>query len=305
MQQLLLYPCVPWSAVAFAVVFGSRIGEIACLMSSRRFLVGVLAGLAALGGCRTGINYNAAGPRFAGAPVTSLTSDDRDGPDTLRVASFNIKYSQQIDSAIQVLRSDSALHTADVLLLQEMNADGTRRIAEAMGMSYAYYPATYLTKKQRDFGNAVLSRWPIEADRKILLPHHSRFQKTQRIATAATIVVGDSRVRVYSVHLGTMADVIPGERRAQLRTILADAKPFERVIIGGDMNNHGIGRMVSDSGYAWPTEHGPNTIRLWRWDHIFVRGLALPDTAAAGTVLDVRNASDHRPVWVSAIIGNE
>jgi endonuclease/exonuclease/phosphatase family metal-dependent hydrolase len=282
-----------------------------------KFVIGLFAGLAALSGCRTGRNYDRAdGPRFASSPApepaawrpaaTSLPADADDRrPDTLRIVSFNVKFAQQIDSAIRILRTDTALRAADVVLLQEMDEAGTQRIAQAMAMSYTYYPAAHLFEQQRDFGNAVLSRWPIESDAKIVLPHVSRFQRTQRIATAATIRVRQSRVRVYSAHLGTIADVFPGERRHQLRAILADAARFPHVIIGGDMNNHGVGRVASASGYEWPTEHGPSTVKLWRWDHIFVRGLTVPATDATGTVLDVGRASDHRPVWTTVILSNQ
>jgi endonuclease/exonuclease/phosphatase family metal-dependent hydrolase len=220
----------------------------------------------------------------------------------MRIVSFNIAFAMHVDRAIDVLTADSTLRNADVVTLQEMDEAGTRKIAETLGMSYAYYPATFSLVTRRDFGNAVLSRWPIVEDSKILLPHVSRFRKTQRTATAATIRVGDTLVRVYSAHLGTLADVGPNARRNQLRAILADATPYPRVVIAGDMNNGGIGRVAREMGYEWPTESGPPTIRLWRYDHIFLKGLALPDTAAAGAVLDVRGASDHRPVWAVGVL---
>ena len=47
---------------------------------------------------------------------------------------------------------------------------------------------------------------------------------------------------------------------------------------------------------------GPATTRLGRLDHIFVKGLAAPDSAAAGTVLDVGGASDHLAVWAVGIL---
>lgn len=71
------------------------------------------------------------------------------------------------------------------------------------------------------------------------------------------------------------------------------------------LNSGSVGRVARDIGYAWPTERGPNTTRGARWDHIFLRGLASPATAATGTVMDVRGASDHRPVWAIAILRDE
>jgi endonuclease/exonuclease/phosphatase family metal-dependent hydrolase len=253
-------------------------------------------------GCQTGRNYpSIEGPRYAGGPRTQSISELR-GTRTLRVVSFNVEFALRVDSAIALLATDPALHGADVILLQEMNEDATRRVAEALGMWYVYYPAIFHLRTKRHFGNAVLSRWPIVEDGKILLPHHGRFARTQRTATAATIRVGGSLIRVYSTHLGTMTDVEPASRRDQLRAILADAEQYPHVVLGGDMNDVSVGRVARDEGYSWPTERGPDTSWLGRLDHIFFKGLSSPDSAASGTVLDGRRASDHLPVWAVAIL---
>ena len=268
-------------------------------MQLRKFLA-----LTLLVGCATTTRlnyYQPDGPRYTGQPPTERVSA-RTQSDTLRLVSFNIEFAFQVDSAIAVLTADSALRGADVVLLQEMDAAGTQRIADALGMWYAYYPATLHPRTKRDMGNAVLSRWPIVDDAKLRLPHISRFRRTLRTATVATIRVGETDVRVYSAHLGTPADIGPGARRDQLRTILADAAGYRHVIIGGDMNSGAVGRIARERGYAWPTERGHRTMILGRWDHIFLKGLTSPDSAASGTVLDVRNASDHRPIWVVAIL---
>ena len=256
----------------------------------------------ALIACRTGRNYPASQePRFAGdRPDTSSIVASR--PDTLRLASFNIEFSLQVDSAIAVLASSPVLRGADVLLLQEMNEKATARIAAALGLGYVYYPAIYHFRTQQNVGNAVLSRWPIVEDKKLVLPHVSRFVHTQRTATAATIRVGRSTVRVYSTHLGTMGDLAPAARREQLRAILADAEQYPHVVIGGDMNDASVGQIARAEGYLWPTEHGPPTTRLGRLDHILLKGFAVPDSAATGTVHDIGSASDHLPVWALAIL---
>jgi len=265
----------------------------------RKAYLVVLAALL-VGGCATSqLNYSSTeGPRYAGA----LPALPAETPETLQIASFNIAFAVHLDSALLVLQQTAQLRDAHVLLLQEMDAAGTKRIADALGMAYVYYPATLHPKTGRDFGNAVLARFPIVADSKILLPHVARFRKTQRAATAATLQVGEKQVRVYSVHLGTMADVSAGSRRDQLVIVLKDAASYDRVIIGGDLNNRSVGHVARAAGYEWPTENGPDTVHLWRWDHIFVRGLGIPDSLASGTVMNVHHASDHRPIWVHVLL---
>ena len=251
--------------------------------------------------CRTGLNYPAAdGPRYIGARATAEASND--SSQLVRVVSFNIKYSMQVDSAISVLTHEGDLRNADVILLQEMDEAGTKQIADTLGMSFVYYPATYHLKHKKHFGNAVLSRWPILQDEKLVLPHIARFTRTQRIATAATLRVRGDLVRVYSAHLGTLADIGPGARRDQLRAILTDAENYSHVIVGGDLNNKGVGTVARELGYAWPTERGPHTVIVGRFDHIFFKGMSSPDSDASGTITNVRRASDHRPVWAVGLL---
>ncbi len=258
--------------------------------------------MAGLLGCATGRNYpDPEGPRYAGGTAVA-TGTRYKNPTALRVVSFNIEYGLRVDSAIAVLAGDPALRSADVLLLQEMDDEGTRRVADTLGMGYVYYPSVFRFNTHRDLGNAILSRWPIVEDRKIILPHLARIVHSQRAATAATIRVGEALVRVYSLHLGTMAGLAPAARRDQLQAVLADAERYPRVVIGGDLNDPGIAGIARDRGYTWPTQRGPATTEIGRLDHILLKGLRSPDSAAAGTVLDVRGASDHLPVWAIGIL---
>ncbi|HEX6307693.1 MAG TPA: endonuclease/exonuclease/phosphatase family protein [Longimicrobiales bacterium] len=266
--------------------------------AARRCGVLFLAALA-LGGCRTGLNYPPAEvPRYEGGPGGAAAAPS----DTLDIVAFNIRYAHRVDLAIELLRTDSALRRADVLLLNEMDENGTWLIAEALGMHYVYYPAVLHRRTGRDFGNAVLSRWPIVEDERIVLPHVARFQRTERTATAATLRVGTELVRVYATHLGTFFEIGPGARREQLRTILEDSRRYRYAVIGGDMNDSRIGSMVGEYGFTWPTREGPRTMTFGRVDHIFVKNLATPDSAGAGTVRDVADASDHAPVWARGIL---
>lgn len=255
--------------------------------------------LVLLTGC-IGRNYlEIEGPRYGGAPAGSAAVP---AVDTLKVVSFNIEFALRVDSALSVLANASALAGAHIILLQEMDAQSTRRIAEALGMWFVYYPATFHFKTRRDFGNAVLARWPIVADGKIALPNRSRYSNTLRTATAATIAMGNMNVRVYSAHLGTYADVDSESRAEQLIAIAGDAEEYRHVIVGGDMNDPVIGRTLTTLGYRWPTQNVEKTSILGRLDHIFLKGFDTPDENGAGTVTNVRGASDHLPVWAIAIL---
>jgi endonuclease/exonuclease/phosphatase family metal-dependent hydrolase len=268
-----------------------------------RYLNRIARRLAVLGvlACRGGTNYDSPlGPRYASAvPPCASPRTDAD----LLVVTYNVEFARRIDEAIRVLRETPELADADVVLLQEMTADATARIASALGMGYVYYPAIHHGRAKQDFGNAVLSRWPVEHDEKLVLPHRSRYAGTQRAATVASIRVGATPVRVYSTHLGTVADVSARHRREQLEHLLRDGARFPNVVVGGDMNTGDLNQAVREQGFRWLTNDMPKTTRFGRLDHVLVRGDALAMPARAGIVARGRTASDHSAVWVRIPLG--
>jgi endonuclease/exonuclease/phosphatase family metal-dependent hydrolase len=233
-------------------------------------------------------------PRFAGQYAVRAAPDS-----VLRVVSFNIQFARHIEAAIALLGLEAKLRAPDVLALQEMDEAGVERIGRALTLNYVYYPSAVHPVSGRNFGNAILSPWPILESRKLPLPHRSVYRDLERAAVVATIEVGGEAVRVYSVHLETLFALGDRERRDQVRAILADAaRSPDPVIIAGDLNSHDLGAMFKAAGYAWPTARVGPTIAAFSWDHIFTRGLGRDAVAGAGAVRDTRGASDHRPVWV-------
>ena len=246
--------------------------------------------------CRPAVNYaDPASPRYTDSARVVTTPSERD---TLRIVSFNIEYAREIRGAAKLLSTVATLRDADIVLLQEMTAPATKFIADSLHMHYVYYPAIYNRLKRRDIGNAILSRWPLAEDSKLILPSRSRYAKTQRIATAATIRFKDRTIRVYSTHFGTPADLGWKGRVAQLQGILQDAAKYPLVVIGGDMNSKDIGRVAREAGYVWPTDTIPKSNAFGRLDHFFVRGLVMPLAAATGTHHVPRSVSDHSPIWI-------
>jgi endonuclease/exonuclease/phosphatase family metal-dependent hydrolase len=248
------------------------------------------------GSCSRQTNFlDPAGPRFEGnyaaAPPDSA-------PNAIRVVTFNIKYSAHVDRAIEVLGESDSLKGADIVALQEMDDAAADSIARALRMNYAYLPSTISAITDTFFGPAVLSRWPIDSAWKVLLPHGSIWRGQRRTATGAIVRIGQTRVRVYSVHLETQASIAPDEREDQAAAILRDAAgAAEPVILAGDLNSYGIGEYFARRGFRWLTEYFGETILLWSWDHVLVRGFAPDQVLSVGVERNARGASDHRAVW--------
>jgi endonuclease/exonuclease/phosphatase family metal-dependent hydrolase len=253
-----------------------------------------MAGTWLSGGCAPATNLLGVNqPEFLGRYAPSSVSSA--GP--LRVVTFNIKESREIDRAIAVLWSDS-VRNADVVALQEMSESGVDRIARALRLNYAYYPAVIHHRTGGYYGPAVLSRWPIEQSWKVLLPHGSWDRGLRRTATAAVVRANGLAILVYSVHLETVVKLSPAKRTEQVRAVTEDAKGFRGpVVIAGDLNDYGMGARIHDQGYTWLTEWVGATHTIFSMDHILTRGLVAAQPGSVGVVREVRGASDHHPVW--------
>jgi endonuclease/exonuclease/phosphatase family metal-dependent hydrolase len=142
----------------------------------------------------------------------------------------------------------------------------------------------------------------------LLLPVAAFGSGVQRSAVRATVLRGEQRIRVYTVHLPSPLGVTGGARRQQLKVLLADAADStDPVVITGDFNSYDVGKQIVEAGYSWPTRDVGATARFSLFgirifgmsiDHIFTRGLEpVSDGDAAGVVQDNRDASDHLPVW--------
>jgi endonuclease/exonuclease/phosphatase family metal-dependent hydrolase len=214
------------------------------------------------------------------------------------VVSFNVKFAVKVDEAIAVIQDTPALRAPDILALQEMDAEGTERIARALEMNSIFFPGAIHPKTGRDFGNALLSPWPLDDARKLILPGESRFTGLKRAATVATVCVGEHRVRAYSVHLETPIHLSGKGRRAQAQAIVDDASSSaDPVVVAGDFNTRGLSDPFEEAGFLWLTRNLRDTSLWWELDHIYVRDLEPPGLVATGAADDIHDASDHKPVW--------
>ena len=251
--------------------------------------------LACATGCATIANYDdPAGPIIRGPVIPAA----RPAPDDLRVVTFNLKFSEHIDRASDLLSRPGPLSGADLLILQEMDPASTETLARTLGLNYVYVPSTLHRSTRKDFGVAILSPWVLEDTRKILLPHLHRFRKMRRSALVATVRTQAGAVRAYAVHFETPFGAGGGVRRDQARTIADDAADTaDPVVVAGDFNGTAGARELEAADFTWLTHDVHNTLGPMDLDHILVRGLCPAGSPAAAKAPDLTNASDHAPVW--------
>jgi len=221
----------------------------------------------------------------------------------VRVVTLNVQFGRRVPEACRLFARAPELAPADVVLLQEMDLAGTERIASALGMRHVYHAACVHVRTGRDFGNAILSRWPLGGDEKIELPHRSLRDRSARAATVATVATPVGPVVVASVHLATRVEQTPRARRRQLASLLHRLRAADRAVVGGDFNGHRIARLALADGFEWTTrELGGWSAPFTAIDHIVTRGL---HARQVGRVTDTRDATDHPAVWADLVPAGE
>lgn len=257
--------------------------------------------------CRTIENYtDPAAPKFEG----HYAGDRADFDGRIKVISWNIKFAAEIETAIAELKEVEALQDADIILLQEMDQGAAETIAQSLHYNYVYYPASIHTHHDKNFGNAILSRWPIAQPQKVLLPHQNPKNDQRRIAVRALITVDDMQLLAYSVHTETFW-LSPPKRNDQIDHLIQDiGQESQYVIVGGDFNTLteesiadfekrfkliDIERASAAVGYTF----APGNLRF-AVDHIFTKGISILETG----VWRETEASDHFPVWVKLSINS-
>lgn len=265
-------------------------------LSRRRFfqrsasLLGA-AGLGVLGCITTASKSGSAHPASSDA-----TSPAEESHEDVHVVTLNVKFGRRIDRTRELFTRVEELAGAHIVLLQEMDGEGTEALASALRMRHAYHRATVHVKTGRDFGNAVLSRWPILRDEKLELPHSSLRDGSRRAATCVTLETPAGRLEACSLHLATPFELPSSARREQVRAVLDHLRGAPRAVMGGDFNGHGIAEVAAADGFEWTTRDVGSTIAFFSVDHILARGLR---ASRVGKVTDTLGATDHAAVWAT------
>ena len=213
----------------------------------------------------------------------------------------------------------------DVVALQEVDvhwsarsnfADQATMLAKALGMEARFAPIYRLpnadgTKPMREYGLALLSRFPVLAFRNHAITRLSTQEADARPVPApgfleAAIDVRGMRVRVFNTHLDYRAD--PAVRIAQVAEMLQhignDGAP---AILFGDLNAtpdapelQPLFRQLHD---LWPPSAGagfsyPASAPVKRIDYI----LGSREVESRATRVIESEASDHRAVVADIVI---
>jgi endonuclease/exonuclease/phosphatase family metal-dependent hydrolase len=267
----------------------------------------------------------------------------------IKVVCFNIQFGFGIDRRYELDRTINAVRGADIIALQEVTRGFVRNggvdMVEdirvllsdchcAVGMPFSIdFGSRLVDGRMRDqrfeFGNLVLSRWPIMASRNHLLPRRPRTDRLnlQRGALEALIATPTGAIRFISAHLDHVdaserLDQIDALRGISLGETFSggaasglgefgfpELPQTDDVLVMGDFNMFprtadyqamcGDGALVDVSP---PGEvmsfYDPqyNDAALQRLDYGFANP-ALAERVIASRIDEASVASDHRPVW--------
>lgn len=239
-------------------------------------------------------------------------------PGQFKIVSYNIRWrgGEDLRKLVALLRDDAEIGRAAIIGLQEVdrnrkrtgNVNTARLIAEELGMYYAWAapPPPEKSKKpqEEETGVAILSPYPLTDVRRFVLPNEGPGGR-RRAAIGATVQIGPTPVRVYSVHAETRTSC---ERRLQqFQTVIDDAQThhskIDRVVVLGDFNTitgkdvDATAKLFNNARFETPFSHREETwhtfiIKL-KLDWLWLRGLR-PVKHGIDRAIGL---SDHWPLW--------
>ena len=154
----------------------------------------------------------------------------------MKLVTYNVQYGVGRDGRYDLRRIADSIAGADIIALQEVTlnfmrnggADMVAGLSELLPDFFTSFGAAMdidfgvrdtagrPLNRRLQFGNMVLSRWPIVSSRNLLLPRTRRLNRgnLQRGALEALVMAPSGPLRIYSVHLD---HVDLEERLAQIR----------------------------------------------------------------------------------------
>jgi endonuclease/exonuclease/phosphatase family metal-dependent hydrolase len=238
---------------------------------------------------------------MADADAAAVWTGQDTNPWPLTIATYNIHGAVGCDGRFAPDRIAGVIKElgADVIALQEVPLGGSKtpnvlaELKAATGFHAAEGPAC--DTKERRYGNAVLSRYPILSVRSIDLSFGSR---EPRGALDADVDCHGNMLRVIATHLGLR----PAERRDQIKRLLEKFDTEEMpVILLGDINEwfawgSTLRALVSHFQAVPAPSTFPSRLPVFALDRIWIRPRhRLVHVEVHATPL-ARVASDHLPL---------
>jgi endonuclease/exonuclease/phosphatase family metal-dependent hydrolase len=234
------------------------------------------------------------------------------GTNTFRVMTYNIHHGEGLDGKIDLERIASLIRSnrADIVAVQEVDKGVARtarrdfpaELAKLTGMSCLF--SNNFSYQGGEYGNAILSRFPVLAVTNHLLPRV--ITNESRGVLQATLQLQSGPVLFMATHFGAHRDEADRLASADFVQKLIQSGPALPVILAGDFNavpsSETIRRLRKVLEDAWSVAGQgegfsfPVNPPVKRIDYIWYvprRGLH-PVRAQVG----YSDASDHLPVWV-------
>lgn len=235
----------------------------------------------------------------------------------MRILTYNIRHGTDFLGRARLAQQGAVIKAsgADVVFLQEVDR-GTRRcgqvdlaaqLAALCGLPHLAFGANH-RRDDGEFGNAILSRWPLTEVANHALPqpqprrYAHRFSKyllEGRGILEAVVDYQGTPVRLLCAHFGLLPDEPMLAARAATALIDADSGPL---IFGGDLNRPGafapchrlLASQLADCARLTaraPLATFPSPWPRVRLDYLYTRALQTRHVSVLPTM-----ASDHRPL---------
>ena len=156
----------------------------------------------------------------------------------LKIATYNIHSGKDVEDHLDLDKTIATLREtgAEVIGLQEVErlsprtgfVDQAKRIAEQLGMDYRFEAGLKIWPFE--FGNALLSKYPIKDVERIDLPS----TRENRVGLLATLDVQGQDVQVLVTHLGLNQQ----ERAKHVQTLMDKLETYDQpFVLLGDFNS--------------------------------------------------------------------
>lgn len=240
-------------------------------------------------------------------------------PSEIKVVSYNIRWrsGDDLKQLTKFLREDPEIGNASIIGLQEVdrkkkrtrNSHCAKQMADELGMHYVWAaPPTAKSGDEEETGVAILSAFPLEDVRRIVLPNEGPNGR-RRAAVGATVEIDKQKWRVYSAHAETRISV--DKKMEQFDAILQDLAKYPSnmpAIVLGDFNTwegdapRRTIKLFSKAGLRTPFGD-ENTFHRrvllvpieFRLDWVWLRGL---EASSYGIDRKIE-VSDHWPLWTN------